>query len=81
MEGTGVWFYDIVATGESPSPRFIEATEGEELRFQTSDGKKELVMRTRKGFLGWKTPNRTRDQMDANNQNWTRFGQSRAVFS
>lgn len=80
MEGTGVWFYDVVDRGEPAHPRFLEATEGDELRFLTSDGKKELVMRTRKGYMGWNMPDRTQAQMDANNHNWAKFGNEKAVF-
>lgn len=80
MEGTGVWFYDVVERGEPAHPRFLEATEGDELRFLTSDGKKELVMRTRKGYMGWNMPDRTQTQMDANNHNWAKFGNEKAVF-
>jgi hypothetical protein len=80
IEGTGVWFIELVGRGESVSNKFLAATEGRQYRFVSSDGESEIVMATRKGFLGWNMPARTKEQMQANNHNWNNFGKKKAAF-
>jgi len=73
IEGTGVWFMELVKRGDATSPRFDEATEGGQIRFPSQDGRYELALAVRKGFGDWHMPDRTLDQYEANRQNWGRF--------
>lgn len=80
IEGSGVWFMDIVERGDATHPKFQAATEGGELRFRSSSGTHELVLATRKGFSGWKMPDRTLEEFDAYRFNWGGFSKRKAVF-
>lgn len=80
MEGTGVWFFELVKTGQSVSQKFLAAVEGEQYRFRSADGMNEIVMAVRKGFLDWNMPSRTKRQMIANNHNWNNLGKNKVCF-
>lgn len=73
IEGTGVWFMELVKRGHPTSPRFDEATEGGQIRFPSQDGGYELALAVRKGFGDWHMPDRTIEQYEANRYNWGRF--------
>jgi hypothetical protein len=80
VEGTGVWFLELVKRGEPTSPRFDEATEGGQIRFLSQDGRHELVLATRKGFSGWNMPDRSIQEYEANRHNWSNFKESKVCF-
>jgi hypothetical protein len=80
IEGSGVWFMDIVKRGDSAHPKFQAATEGGEMRFLSTTGDRELVLATRKGFSSWKMPDRTQEEFDAYRFNWGGFSKRKAVF-
>ena len=73
IEGTGVWFMELVKRGHPTSPRFDAATEGGQIRFPSQDGGYELALAVRKGFGDWHMPDRTIEQYEANRYNWGRF--------
>jgi len=73
IEGTGVWFMELVKRGHPTSPRFDAATEGGQIRFASQDGGYELALAVRKGFGDWHMPDRTIEQYEANRYNWGRF--------
>ena len=73
IEGTGVWFMELVKRGHPTSPRFDAATEGGQIRFPSQDGEYELALAVRKGFGDWHMPDRTFEQYEANRYNWGRF--------
>jgi hypothetical protein len=80
IEGTGVWFMELLQRGSETSPRFNEATEGKQIRFLSSDGQYELALATRKGFGAWYMPDRTLEEYEANNHNWSNFKESKVCF-
>ena len=80
VEGTGVWFLELVKRGEPTSPRFDEATEGGQIRFLSQDGRHELALATRKGFSGWNMPDRSIQEYEANRHNWSNFKESKVCF-
>ena len=80
IEGTGVWFMELVRRGEPTSARFDAATEGGQIRFLSHDGAYELALSTRSGFNGWNMPDRTIEEFEANNHNWTRFKERKVCF-
>jgi len=80
VEGTGVWFMELVQRGSPTSPRFDEATEGGQIRFLSTDSRFELALATRKGFGAWHMPDRTLEEYEANRHNWTKFKENKACF-
>jgi hypothetical protein len=80
IEGTGVWFMELVKRGEPTSPRFDAATEGGQIRFSSQDGRYELALATRSGFGKWNMPDRTLDEYEANLHNWKRFKERKVCF-
>jgi hypothetical protein len=73
IEGTGVWFMELVKRGDATSPRFDAATEGGQIRFSSQDGRYELALAVRKGFGNWHMPDRTLEEYEANRHNWGKF--------
>jgi hypothetical protein len=80
IEGTGVWFMELVRRGSPTSPRFDAATEGGQIRFQSQDGQYELALATRRGFGAWYMPDRTLEEYEANMHNWNSFKESKVCF-
>jgi hypothetical protein len=80
IEGTGVWFMELVRRGSATSPRFDAATEGGQIRFQSQDGQYELALATRRGFGAWYMPDRTLEEYEANQHNWNTFKESKVCF-
>lgn len=80
IEGTGVWFMELLQRGSSTSPRFDAATEGGQIRFLSSDGRFELALATRKGFGAWYMPDRTLEEYESNRYNWSSFKKGKICF-
>lgn len=80
MEGSGVWYVDIVKRGEPVHPKFEAATEGGQMRFLSSDSKHELVVAVRKGFMDWVMPDKSIKQFEAYKHNWGGLGNRKVVF-
>jgi hypothetical protein len=79
-EATGVWFMDMVERGAPTSPKFQAATQGDETRFLSLDGKTELVIATRRGFGSWFMPDRSQQEFEAYQHNWGNLSKRKASF-
>lgn len=56
------WFFTLVGVDQPTSARFKAATEEDEFRFRSVSGRTELVLAIRKGFAGWRSPDKTEDE-------------------
>lgn len=70
-ESTQPWFFDVVEAGKTPEPKFMAAVEPRIIRFKSECGRLDLCLGIRKGFLGWRMPEKSQREMEQSNKFWS----------
>jgi hypothetical protein len=69
-ESTQPWFFDVVEAGKMPEPKFMAAVEPRIIRFRSECGRLDMCMGIRKGYLGWRMPEKSEAEMRKAQQFW-----------